>query len=104
METIAFDAQILRAPDQDAAYVIFPFDLRARFGCGRMKVHAAFDGVPYDGSIVNMGIRDEAGRICYVLGVRRDIRAAIGKRAGDVVHVEIMPRAENNGKPEEMKE
>ena len=104
METIAFDAQILRAPDQDAAYVIFPFDLRARFGCGRMKVHAAFDGVPYDGSIVNMGVRDEAGRICWVLGLRRDIRAAIGKGAGDVVHVEVTPRAESRKQPEETKE
>jgi len=36
------------------AYVTFPYDIRAEFGKGRVKVHATFDGEIYDGSIVNM--------------------------------------------------
>ncbi|MBQ3816799.1 MAG: DUF1905 domain-containing protein, partial [Clostridia bacterium] len=39
-----------------------------------MKVHATFDGVPYIGSIVNMGVKDENGNICYVIGVLKSIR------------------------------
>ena len=34
----------------------FPWDIRKEFGKGRVKVHATFDGVPYDGSVVNMGV------------------------------------------------
>ena len=30
-----------------------------------MKVHATFDGVPYEGSIVNMGVKDEIGDLRY---------------------------------------
>ena len=33
-----------------------------------MKVHATFDGIPYDGSVVNMGVKNEDGEICYVIG------------------------------------
>ncbi len=36
------------------AYVQFPYDVRTEFGKGRVKVHATFDGEPYEGSVVNM--------------------------------------------------
>lgn len=72
--------------------MIFPYDIRQEFGKGRVKVHAAFDGVPYEGSIVNMGVRREDGSICYIIGVRRDIRARIGKQPGDRVMVTIRER------------
>ena len=39
-----------------------------------MKVHADFDGIPYDGSIVNMGLKNDDGSICYVIGVLKAIR------------------------------
>ena len=64
-----FDAVIQKNPNMDAAYIIFPYDIREEFGKGRVKVLAAFDGVPYDGSIVNMGVNDADGNICYVIGV-----------------------------------
>ena len=35
----------------------FP-DIRQEFGIGRVKAHAVFDGIPYDGSIVNMGLKN----------------------------------------------
>lgn len=57
-----------------------------------MKVYATFDGVPYDGSIVNMGVKDENGEICYVIGVLKAIRKKLGKKDGDTIHVTISER------------
>ena len=64
----------------------FPYDVRAEFGKGRVKVRATFDGQPYDGSLVRMGTPG------HILGVRRDIRAKIGKQSGDVVSVTVQER------------
>lgn len=86
-----FDAVIQDVPDKGGAYVVFPWNIREEFGKGRVKVHAAFDGVPYDGSIVNMGVKDEAGEICYIIGVLKSIRQAIGKQPGDIVRVTVSP-------------
>ncbi|MCL1790349.1 MAG: DUF1905 domain-containing protein [Peptococcaceae bacterium] len=82
-----FTAVIQKVPNLDGAYVAVPYDLKKEFGKGRLKVHASFDGEPYDGSIVNMGIKNPDGTICYILGIRKDIRAKIGKQPGDVVEV-----------------
>ena len=30
-----------------------------------MYIHATFDGIPYDGSIVNMGVKKEDGSVCF---------------------------------------
>ena len=51
-----------------------------------------FDGEPYDGSIVNMGVKDKEGNICYIIGIRKDIRSKIGKRPGDLVQVTVRER------------
>ena len=53
-----FDAVILQNEGMDAAYVEVPFDIKVLFGKGRLLVHAHFDGVPYDGQIVRMGLPD----------------------------------------------
>lgn len=89
-----FQAVIYPVPDKGGAYIIFPYDIRQEFGKGRVKVHATFDGHPYDGSIVNMGIKDEEGNICYILGIQKAIRAAIGKQPYDTVFVTIRERIE----------
>ena len=91
--TYRFDAVIQKVPDLDGAFVAFPHDLRETFGKGRAKVYATFDGAPYEGSIVNMGVRNPDGSVCYILGLRKDIRAKIGKQAGDTVHVTVRERA-----------
>ncbi|WP_443031961.1 DUF1905 domain-containing protein [Streptococcus parasuis] len=52
-----FHAVIHPVPDKGEAYIIFPYDIRQEFGKGRVKVHATFDGHPYDGSIVDMGMK-----------------------------------------------
>jgi hypothetical protein len=74
------------------AFVPFPYDIREEFGKGRVKVHATFDGEPYDGSVVNMGLKNSDGSVCYVIGILKDIRAKIGKQPGDTVHVTIRER------------
>lgn len=87
-----FQGEIKKVPDMDGAYIEFPYDIRKEFGKGRVKVHASFDGVPYDGSIVNMGVKGENGSICYIIGIRKDIRAKIGKQPGDFVNVKLQER------------
>ena len=87
-----FEAVIQKVADQDAAYIAVPFDIKTEFGKGRVKVHATFDEEAYDGSIVNMGVKNPDGSVCYVMGVRKDIRMKIGKQAGDSVSVTIKER------------
>ena len=87
-----FEAIIQKVEDKDGAYVAVPFDLKAEFGKGRLKVYATFDEEPYEGSIVNMGVKNADGSVCYIIGVRKDIRAKIGKQAGDKVKVTIRER------------
>jgi hypothetical protein len=91
-KTYEFDAVIQKTPDMDGAYAAFPHDLKAEFGKGRVKVSATFDGEPYDGSVVNMGVRNPDGSVCHIIGIRKDIRAKIGKQPGDSVHVTIKER------------
>jgi len=87
-----FNAIIHKSPGQNAAYIVVPFDIKAVFGKGRVKVHATFNGEPYDGSIVNMGVKKPDGEVCYIIGIRKDIRAKIGKQPGDTVKVTIIER------------
>lgn len=81
-----FDAVIKKVPDIDGAYIEFPYDVRKEFGKGRVRVEAEFDGVLYNGSLVRMQT------VCHIIGLRKDIRAEIGKQAGDAVHVKIKER------------
>ena len=88
-----YDAVLHELKDSGGAYVAFPWDLRQETGKGRLKVHATFDGVPYDGSVVNMGLKHPDGSVCYMIGVLKSIRAALGKGEGDAIHVVITERA-----------
>ena len=87
-----YDAILREIPENGGAYVTFPWDIRAVFNKGRIKVHACFDGIPYDGSVVNMGVKNPDGTICYIIGVTKAIRTALGKHDGDTIHVVIEPR------------
>jgi len=88
-KTYEYDAVIHEMPDNGGAYVIFPWNIREEFGKGRVAVRAEFDGISYEGSIVNMGVRDEAGNVCYILGMLKKIRQQLGKGGGDTVHMKI---------------
>lgn len=90
-EKYEFDAIIEPVKEKGGAYVLVPIDLRSEFGKGRIKVHATFNGVAYNGSVVNMGIKNEDGSICYIIGVRKDIQKQMGKGIGDRIHVALIP-------------
>jgi len=88
-----YDAEIQSSEiGSGGAYVPFPYDIREEFGKGRVKVRATFDGEPYEGSVVNMGVKNSDGSVCYIIGILKSIRAAIGKQPGDRVHVTIQER------------
>ncbi|KUO60946.1 MAG: hypothetical protein APF84_14035 [Gracilibacter sp. BRH_c7a] len=82
----AFEAVIQKVPDIDGAYVEIPFNVKEEFGKGRVPVHVTFDGEPYDGSVVKMGTP------CHIIGIRKEIRAKIGKQPGDTVKVTLKER------------
>ena len=84
-----FEALIEPVPDKGGAFVRFPYDIRQEFGKGRVKVRVTFDGIPYDGSIVNMGVKNEDGSICYIIGMLKEIRNRLNKQPGDTVHVTV---------------
>ena len=88
----SFDAILHEIPENGGAYVFVPRDIRKLFGKGRVKVHATFDGIPYDGSIVNMGLKDPQGNIRYTIGVLKSIRRQLGKAEGDSIHVTLSER------------
>lgn len=100
-----FAAVIRKVDGIDGAYVEIPFDVKKEFGKGRVPVTATFDGMCYDGSLVRMKTP------CHIIGLRKDIRARIGKQPGDTVDVTLTERppkirpagqqdAPGNGKPE----
>ncbi len=71
MET--FDATIAEGP-RGGAYVPVPPDVVAALGGkGRIPVHATFDGVAYQGSVVSMGGEK-------VIGLQKAIQAEVGLR------------------------
>ena len=88
----SYDAILHENTDNGGAYVAFLWDIRKEFGKGRVKVHATFDGIAYDGSIVNMGLKNADGSICYVIGVLKAIRQRLGKVDGDTIRVTIKLR------------
>ena len=82
-----FTAVIQKVPEIDGAYIEFPYDVRAEFGKGRVKVQVVFDGTTlYAGSLVRMKTPG------HILGVRKDIRAKLGKQPGDLVDVLLWER------------
>ena len=49
--------------------------------------HATFDGEPYDGSLVRMGT------LGHIIGVRKGLRAKLGKGPGERIRVTIRERS-----------
>lgn len=87
--THRFTATIERSGDMDAAFVRVPIDMKKEYGKGRLKVQATFDGEPYSGSVVNMGVKNADGSVCYIIGIPQAIRKKIDKSFGDRVEVVI---------------
>ncbi|MGN0032980.1 MAG: DUF1905 domain-containing protein [Candidatus Limimorpha sp.] len=89
MRSFEFDAKIIENKDNGGAYIVFPWDIREEFGAGRVKCSVLFDGIPYRGSIVNMGVKGKNGDICYIIGVLKSIREQLNKSDGDIVRVKV---------------
>jgi hypothetical protein len=66
------------------AYILFPYDVEKEFGTkGRIPVHATFDGLPYQGSLMKYG------KPRHMLGILKSLRDQLGKQPGDKVKVEL---------------
>lgn len=87
-----FDAVILQVDGIDGAYIDIPFDVKAAFGKDRVAVLATFDGETYEGTVARMGTPR------HIIGIRKDIRAKIGKQPGDRVHVTIQEKEARHAK------
>jgi hypothetical protein len=78
-----FDTELIDAGG-GGVFVYIPFDVYEIYGThGQVKIKATIDGYLYRGSIVNMGKEN------HLLGIRKDIRQAINKGIGDIVHITL---------------
>ncbi len=39
-----------------------------------------------------MGVKNEDGSICYIIGVRKDIRVKINKQVGEIITITVKER------------
>jgi hypothetical protein len=82
-----FDAQLHKGDNPGAWTCVVIDDVPELFGTrGLVKIRGAIDGIAFDGALMAQG--DGTHR----LPVRATLRKAIGKEAGDTVHVRIEER------------
>src|SRR6185295_16018051 len=82
-----FEAQLHKGDDKGAWTCVVMDDVPQLFGTrGLVKIRGAIDGEPFDGALMAQG--DGSHR----LPVKAKLRKAIGKEAGDTVHVRIDER------------
>src|ERR1044071_8443653 len=82
-----FDAQLHKGDNPGAWTCVVMDDVPELFGTrGLVKIRGEIDGEPFDGALMAQG--DGTHR----LPVRAALRKAIGKEAGDTVHVRIDER------------
>jgi Domain of unknown function (DUF1905) len=82
-----FDAQLQRGDNPGAWTCVVMDDAAELFGTrGLVKIRGEIDGEPFDGALMAQG--DGTHR----LPVKAKLRKAIGKEAGDTVHVRIEER------------
>ena len=67
----------------------FPYDIRKEFGKGRVKAEITFDGEPYSGNIVNMGVKNEDGSVCYIIESPQRYSGKNRKAAGDTIKITV---------------
>jgi hypothetical protein len=79
-----FDAQLHKGANPGAWTCVVLDDVKELFGTrGLVKIRGSIDGEPFEGALMAQG--DGTHR----LPVRAKLRDAIGKQAGDTVHVRI---------------
>ena len=82
-----FDAQLQKGENRGAWTCVVMDDVAEVFGTrGLVKIRGTIDGEPFDGALMAQG--DGTHR----LPVKAKLRKAIGKEAGDTVHIRIDER------------
>jgi hypothetical protein len=82
-----FDAELHKGDNPGAWTCVVMDDAAELFGTrGLVKIRGAIDGEPFDGALMAQG--DGTHR----LPVKAKLRKAIGKEAGDTVHIRIDER------------
>jgi len=83
MQEFEFDA-VLKEGNRGGVFVDFPWPVFESFGTrGQVRVCATIDGQLFRLALAPMG-----GEF-HAMGLRREIREAIGKKIGDTVHIMI---------------
>lgn len=82
-----FDARLTKGDNAGAWTCVIVDDVHSLFGTrGLVRIRGEIDSTPFDGALMAQG--DGTHR----LPVKAALRRAIGKQAGDVVHVRIDER------------
>ena len=79
-----FDGVLEDSPRTGEVFVVVPFAVADVYGTkGELPVHAAIDGFPYRGELTPLGDGYHA------LVIPREVRRAVSKTVGDVLHVAL---------------
>lgn len=83
-EVLRFAATLTREPDSSATFLSIPVDIYSVWGThARVPVKGTLNGTSFRGSIMPYGG-------VHYLGIKRDLREAIGIKAGDTIDVVLM--------------
>lgn len=81
-EFVEFSAVIQKDAKLDVTYIDVPFNVEQTFGKKRLKIKVWFDKVLYRGLLTKY-------KAVYHIIINKEIRAKVGKNAGETVNIKI---------------